>query len=138
MKKIKLIIATTMIVALLLCTVGCAREFSPSGITVIENINGLKYEYPIEDKEVVKKLWKTIDAIECDPEVLGKQGSSYIYFYFYNKKQTEYVVCTIYDTGACCIGEDFKTFYALTNGVQLYLDLEEICVPFRKNAQILD
>ncbi len=140
MKRVKSLISIILIFCFALSLAGCAEDdFKPTGITVVENINGIKYEYPIENEAAVKKLWDKIADIEYDEEeALGTKGSSYYYFYFYNADKDKRLIFTIYDNGSFCLDEEFDKLYVMSDGVQLYLDLEEMCKPYKKDAQVID
>ncbi len=130
MKKIKLAVSVILAFCLMLCLLGCAETdefegFDPIGVRVVENVSGVTYQTDIDDKEYVDKLWNKFKRLDTDDYEDGEMGSSYIYMCFYDAEQT-LAVFTMYNNGSCCLGEDFKTFYAIKNGVQAYLDFCEI------------
>lgn len=137
MKKILAIILT---VCVLLCVAGCAEgdvydTFEPVGVQVVESVSGLQYETNITDKAVAKKMWNKFEGLEIDTEAKAEMGSAYIYMCFYNKDESALAIFTIYENGACCLGEDFKTFYTVDDGRKLYVDLCDIYTEYESERQ---
>lgn len=130
MKVFKNIIALVLTVCLVVGLTGCGGDeydnFEPVGVQVVECIGGSQYETLIEDKEIAQKMWNTFQNINIDTDTEAEQGYSYLYMCLYNEDQSVLAIFTIYENGACCLGEDFQTFYTVTDGRDVYLDLCDI------------
>ncbi len=135
MKLLKNVIALFLAFCLMLCLVGCGDEyddFKPVGVRVVESIGGTQYETMIEDEEIAKQMWNTFEDIEIDIETEAEMGSSYLYMCLYNEDQSTLAIFTIYENGACCLGEDFTTFYTVTDGINVYLELCDIYTSYEE------
>lgn len=129
MKIFKNILAIVISACLLLCMVGCGDEydnFDPVGVRVVEAIGGSQYETVIDDQKTAQKMWKVFDTLYIDETTPAEMGTAYIYMCFYNEDQSTLGIFTIYENGACCLGEDFETFYTVYDGVNVYLELCDI------------
>ncbi len=131
MKIFKNTIIFVLSICLLVSFVGCGEKdeydsFEPAGVLIVESIGGTQFETNIEDEELTKKLWDTFDNLYIDLEQRGKMGSSYIYMCFYNEDESTLAIFTIYENGACCLGEDFENFYTVQNGEDAYMEFAEL------------
>ena len=68
------------------------------------------------------------------PEDL-RLGTAYIYMCFYNEDQSTLGIFTMYENGACCLGEDFKTFYTVDDGENVYLELCDLYTEYETNKK---
>ena len=139
MNNLKRVIAVIMSVCLMLCFVGCGEgdeydNFDPVGVRVVESIGGTQFETVIDDEKITKKMWNTFDNLVIDTESRGEMGSSYIYMCFYNEDQSTLGIFTIYENGACCLGEDFERFYTVTDGEEIYMELCDIYTSYNANT----
>lgn len=135
MKILKNITALIVGLCLMLCCIGCGDEydnFKPVGVQIVESIGGLQYETLIEDEKITKEMWSIFESLNIDTETEAKMGSSYLYMCFYNEDQSLLGIFTIYENGACCLGEDFTTFYTVTDGREVYLDLCDIYTAYEE------
>ena len=129
MKIFKGAAAMIMCVCLMLGIVGCGDEydnFRPVGVRVVESIGGSQYETVIDDAKTAKKMWNVFDTLVIEEDKSAEMGSAYVYMCFYNEDQSALGVFTIYENGSCCLGEDFKTFYTVADGKEVYLELCDI------------
>lgn len=132
MKILKNTVVIILSICLLLTFAGCAEKkdeydsFEPVGVTVVESIGSTQYETSIDDKEITQKMWDVFANLELNLDERGEMGSSYIYMCFYNEDQSTLAIFTIYENGACCLGEDFSTFYTVYNGEDVYMELLDI------------
>lgn len=129
MKIFKNVLVIVISACLLLCMVGCGDEydnFKPVGVRVVESIAGSQYETLIDDAKTAQKMWKVFDTLVIDESTTAEMGTAYIYMCFYNEDQSTLGIFTIYENGVCCLGEDFKTFYTVEDGVNVYLELCDI------------
>lgn len=129
MKIFKNLLVIVISVCLVFCMVGCGDEndkFNPVGVRVVESIGGSQYDTVIDDEKTVKKMWKVLDKLAIDESTTAEMGTAYIYMCFYNEDQSELGIFTVYENGACCLGEDFKTFYTVDDGENVYLQLCDI------------
>ncbi len=126
MKIFKNALAIVICLCLVLGLVGCGDEydnFDPMGVRIVESIGGIQYETVIEDKKTTQKMWKIFDTLVIDDETKAEMGAAYLYMCFYNEDQSTLGIFTIYENGACCLGEDFRTFYTVEDGENVYLEL---------------
>lgn len=131
MKILKNTLIFILSVCLLITFVGCGEtdeydNFEPAGVYIVESIGGTQFETDISDKKIAEKLWKTFDNLYIDIDQRGRMGSSYIYMCFYSKDQSTLGIFTIYENGACCLGEDFENLYVVQDGAEAYLDFLKI------------
>ncbi len=129
MKIFKSLLAIVISACLAFCMVGCGDEydnFDPVGVRIVESIGGSQYETVIDDAKTVKKMWKVFDTLVIDESTPAEMGTAYIYMCFYNEDQSTLGIFTVYENGACCLGEDFKTFYNVDDGENVYLELCDI------------
>ncbi len=130
MKKLKLIIALILALCLSFCMLGCEEDplanFNPVGLRVVEKSSGLEFETAIEDQAIVQKFWQKFNELEIIDDGTATMGTAYIYMCFYDESETTLGVFTVYNNGSCCMGEDFTTFYTITDGLQAYNDFCEI------------
>ncbi|MBQ8741718.1 MAG: hypothetical protein IJY79_09255 [Clostridia bacterium] len=129
MKNIKKIIALLLIFCFVFCMAGCKDEFDnfdPAGLRVVDCIRGTQYETNIDDEDMAKQLWEKFKSLDIDTETPSEMGTSYLYLCFYNEDQSTLGIFTIYDNGACCLGEDFETFYTVNDGMSAYMELCDI------------
>ena len=130
MKIFKNVLAIIMCACLVFCMTGCAGDeydnFDPVGVRVVESIGGSQYETIIDDAKTAKKMWKVFDSLVIDESETAEMGTAYIYMCFYNEDQSTLGIFTIYENGACCLGEDFRTFYSVYDGEEVYLELCDI------------
>ncbi len=136
MRLFKNILAIIISVCLIFCLVGCDDEydnFNPVGVRVVEAIGGAQYETQIDDEKTAKKMWKIFDTLSID-ETKAEMGTAYIYLCFYNEDQSTLGIFTIYENGACCLGEDFETLYNVIDGENVYLELCDIYTEYEAQA----
>lgn len=129
MKITKKIIALLLSLCFVFCMAGCADEFDgfdPVGLRVVDCIRGTQYETNIDDEDMAKQLWEKFKSLDIDTETPSEMGTSYLYLCFYNEDQSTLGIFTIYDNGACCLGEDFETFYTVNDGMNAYMELCDI------------
>ena len=131
MKNIKKILALVVAVCLMFCMTACGEgdeydNFDPVGVRVVETIGTAQFETVIEDKETTQKMWETFDQLSINTEKRAEMGSSYIYMCFYNEDESTLAVFTIYENGACCLGEDFSSFYEVYDGEEEFMKFYEI------------
>ncbi len=129
MKIFKSLLSIVISVCLALCMVGCGDEydnFDPVGVRIVESIGGSQFETVIDDAKTAKKMWKVFDTLVIDDTTPAEMGTAYIYMCFYNEDQSTLGIFTVYENGACCLGEDFKTFYNVDDGEKVYLELCDI------------
>ncbi len=131
MKLLKNTVIFILGICLLLSFTGCGQKdeydsFDPVGVRVVESIGGTQLETVIDDEEIAKKMWNVFDTLTIDTEKRGEMGSSYIYMCFYSEDQSTLGIFTIYENGACCLGEDFSSFYTVYDGENVYMELLDI------------
>lgn len=129
MKEIKKIIALLLMLCFMFCMTGCKDEFDnfdPVGLRVVDCIRGTQYETEIDDEDMADQLWEKFKSLDIDTETPSEMGTSYLYMCFYSEDQSTLAIFTIYDNGACCLGEDFETFYTVNDGVAAYMELCDI------------
>ena len=138
MKTLKKLLSIVLCACLLFCIVGCGDEydnFDPVGVRVVESIGGSQYETVIDDAKTAKKMWKVFDPLYIDDTARAEMGTAYIYMCFYNEDQSTLGIFTMYENGACCLGEDFKTFYTVDDGENVYLELCDLYTEYETNKK---
>lgn len=135
MKILKNALIFIVCLCLVVSCVGCGGQdvyddFDPVGVYVVETLGENQIETNIDDEKIAKKMWKTFDNLYIDTEQRGRMGSSYIYMCFYNEDESTLAIFTIYENGACCLGEDFENFYTVTNGEDAYMEFYETYTDF--------
>lgn len=140
MNCLKKSFALILTVCILLLTVGCGEKsydeydnFSPAGVYVIDCINGANYETNIEDADAAEKILSEFKKLDINTSVDGEMSTSYLYLRFYDEEKATFLIFTIYDNGACCLGEDFEEFYTVTGGRQAYIDLCDLYAEYTEN-----
>lgn len=131
MKMLKSVFAVILSLSLILCMAGCAEgdeydNFVPAGVQIVECINGAQFETLVEDATIAQKMWDEFQGLTIDTEKRGEVGSAYLYMCFYNVDKSVLAIFTIYENGACCMGEDFSTFYTIDNGADIFARLCDI------------
>ena len=127
MKTLKKGIALILVLCFVFCLAGCSEDyfdgFEPASLRIVDCINNKKYEATIEDSETVDKMWEKFKSLDIDVDTTGEMGTAYLYMCFYNEDESKLAIFTIYSNGACCLGEDFTTFYTVNDGLSAYVDL---------------
>lgn len=140
MNNLKKSFVLILALCLLALTTGCGENsydeydnFSPSGVYVVDCINGENYETDIENADAAEKILSEFKKLDINTEVDGEMSTSYLYLRFYDEEKDTFLIFTIYDNGACCLGEDFEEFYVVTGGRQAYIDLCDLYAEYIEN-----
>lgn len=137
MKTTKKIITMLLTLCLLIYTVGCAEKyeeydnFEPACVEIVDNIEGEEYKTVIDDADYAKKMLDAFKKLNINTQTEGEMGTSYLNLCFYDENLETKLVFTIYENGACCLGEDYEDFYTVTNGRQAYIDLCELYTAYK-------
>lgn len=139
MKTVKKLSAILLIFVLTLSFVGCSENdelanFKPTGVRVVQSVNGVTEEDTFDDADFAQKLWDTYRDLEISEEATGEMGESYFYMCLYDESMTTLGVFAIYENGSCCYESDnFEVFYTVENGEEKYEKFVEIYSEYADN-----
>lgn len=139
MKTLKKLSAILLVLVLTLCFVGCAENdelanFKPTGVRVVQSVNGVTEEDTFDDADFAQKLWNAYLDLEIGEEANGEMGESYFYMCLYDENMTTLGVFAIYENGSCCYESDnFEVFYTVENGEEEYKKFVEIYSEYADN-----
>lgn len=141
MKKVAMIV---IVVACFMCLASCSdsveeEPFFPDTIQMTQLLNSSFPVCVITESRTIERIWDLYSELtfEQKMEELGKDNVWSISVYFVDSRTGCGERFTIFQGGACWLGEDYETAYKIQDGERVYQDFlnyyQEACESYSEN-----